>query len=164
MHRTILFCTLLLTVSIMTKGQAQQEPTPGQTHMKELAFIVGEWEVTDKDGKTKDMSIKWINNKSYISLIAEDYREIIGWDLTKKQFVTWAFGTHGGQAKMYWVKDGASAWKIEAQPAFIVSSGKHLAWLATLTSVDKDTMTLVGVFGDGEFNNTAKRKHPDPAR
>jgi hypothetical protein len=149
-------------VSTIVGHVGAQQPdcqlTPGQQHIQELSSMVGEWELTEKDGRISTRTIRWINNKSFIELVHEDYREITRWDLVEKRFVTQAFGGIGGHAKYVWTKKEGGAWSLVADPAYYVASGEAVPWQATIEQIDRDTMTFKVTFGDHQMENIARRK------
>ena len=113
--------------------------------MKELAFLIGEWESEAEDGKVEEWSAHWINNRSYIMITAGDYREIVGWDLTGKHFTSWQFGTDGGQGKAVWTKHG-DKWKVETKPYFLDRWGNKYRSEFTMQVIDKDSHKGWAVF------------------
>jgi len=141
-------------------GTPDSVRTPGQRQIQKLSSMVGEWEVTEKNGDASTMTISWINNKSFIELVHGEYREITRWDLVEKRFVTQAFGEVGGHAKYVWTAKEKGIWKLVAEPAYYVASGKAVPWSATIEQVDGDTMKFQGTFGDHKMENTARRKQP----
>lgn len=105
------FTSLLLITCVVSLANAQDERIPpGQQRMEVLSGFVGTWRGTDNKGKETTTTYKWINNKSFIEMIVGDYREIVGWDLTDEQIVSWGFGTHGGQGKVIWEQEGENTW------------------------------------------------------
>ena len=114
---------------------------PHLEEMQQLAFLVGEWNRVDDNGRTRRETSKWMNNKSYMLFTMGQYAEVVGWDLQAQQIVSWTFGTRGAQGKMYWRKEGDS-WLIEAKPAFYDPTGKPLAAKWTLRQIDDDTLKL----------------------
>lgn len=161
-----LFTTLIVS-TIVSQVFAQQPDsghTPGQRQIKKLSSMVGEWELTEKNGDVSTMTISWINNESFIELVHGEYREITRWDLVEKRFVTQAFGEIGGHAKYVWTEKERDTWSLVAEPAYYVASGKAVPWQATITQIDRDTMKFKGTFGDHKMENTARRKQPKAKR
>lgn len=155
---------LLLTFAMF--AVAQEEPSESQQEIKQLAFTLGEWDGTKQDGGTFTMTYRLINDGSFIELVADmgdhTYREITRWDLAEKRFLTDAFGGAGGHGTFAWSKTGDNAWKMRGKTPYYWSSGQANEVDLTLTSVDKDTMTLVGSIGEMDVDNTAQRRKPKP--
>ena len=158
------FAFLLAIISTLTVDveaqQAEVQQSLGQRNMKQLSSMVGEWEVTEKDGTTSTMTIRWINNKSFIELVNGNYREITRWDLVENRFVTQAFGEVGGHAKYVWTQKASGAWALVAEPAYYVASGEAVPWQATIRQIDHDTIEFKGTFNGHVMENTARRKKP----
>ena len=121
--RTGVVVAVLVTANYVG-AQAPDEPsTVGQQKMRTLAFMIGDWDVTENAGTTKTMSIRWINNNSFIELVLGDYREIIGWDSEEEGFVSQAFDGNGGHARYLWTKSPGDVWHQEARPAYYAGDG-----------------------------------------
>ena len=121
--------------------EKQGKLTPGQENMQQLKFLIGVWENESDDGISQ-VKYEWINNKSYIMLVAGDYREIFGWDLRDKEIVSWSFGTHGGQGTTSWAKEG-DTWKGKPKSPLVNRWGKEFVRSRTM-----------GVVGDAKLKTT----------
>ena len=133
--------TLAIVMLIGTTGRlfAQEDDlTPGQEKIKQLAFMVGDWQYKKEDGTIVTQSISWINNNSFIQRVDGEVREIIGWDLTEKRFASWMFGGLGGHGKALWTKKGDS-WYLEFKPYYI-ASGEAVTSYATLTPTGENVI------------------------
>ena len=97
---------MLLTLVVNFTNAQDGNTPPGIEKMKALSGLVGSW--LGEDGNV--VTYKWINNKSYIEMIAGDYREITGWDFSEEKYVSWGFGTHGGQGKHIWEQEDQNTW------------------------------------------------------
>jgi hypothetical protein len=129
---------------------------PGQRRLRSLAFLIGDWETTYTNGTVERNSYEWMNNQSYIMYRSGEYKEIIGWDLNKRQITAFCLGTHGGQAHTVWTIDGDTI-KMEAKPAFYDRWGNPLESRATVTRVDDDTLKISAIFGNATWEGESKR-------
>ncbi|MEZ6117162.1 MAG: hypothetical protein R3C28_11390 [Pirellulaceae bacterium] len=152
----------IVVVSSSVFAQDAADLSDGQKQIQKLSFMVGEWDVTEKDGTVKPMSIRLINNRSFLELVFGEYREIIRWDVVEKCFVTQAFGEVGGHAKFSWKDVGQDTWEQTADPAYYVADGTAVPRSTTLKRIDKDTMSLSGTMGNHKIEDVARRRKPQP--
>jgi hypothetical protein len=132
-------------------GLAEEEKsklTPGQENMQQLKFLIGTWENESKK-ELPPMKIEWINNKSYIMLVAGYYREIYGWDLTDEEIVSWSFGTHGGQGMTSWTKDG-DTWKGTPKAPLVNRWGTEFVRSRTMGIVDGGKLKTTWELREGD--------------
>jgi len=135
-------------------ANAQDEKvTPGQAHLRQLDVLIGTWERTTSNGETERATCEWINNKSYIQFTVGDFREIIGWDLKQSAITSWGFGSHGGQGKADWVKEG-DVWKVSVN--WLNRWGKEVPVWRTI-KVDGDTMEVTWSYGGHKTAFQSKR-------
>ena len=113
MFRCLLaFCGVMLVP--LTAIAQDDKLTPGQENLEQFEMLIGTWESKSGSGKTTRATYEWINNRSYILFKMGDYLEVIGWDLREGMVTSWGFGTHGGQGKLIWTKEG-DVWKLSAE-------------------------------------------------
>lgn len=160
--RSLCLLLLVATLPAVSVAVAQDSQSEAQQKIKQLEFLLGDWDVTGQDGRVSAMTYRFINSDSFIELVADmgnyTYREVIRWDLAEKRFVTNAFGGAGGHGAFAWFKSGEKTWKLSGKTPYYWSSGEAVEVDLTLTSVDKDTMKLVGSVGDTTMGNTARRR------
>jgi hypothetical protein len=145
---------MLITLFVnFANGQDANTP-PGIQKMQALSGLVGTWRGDDGNVAT----YRWINNDSYIEMIAGDYREITGWDLTEKKIVSWGFGTHGGQGKHIWEQQDQNTWTRTCK--WLDRWGKEFT-LESKVVVNDDEMSWNMKYGENELDPiNAKRVAP----
>jgi uncharacterized protein (TIGR02246 family) len=106
-------------VSNVTESRFAEQSN--ELHLQDLAWLVGRWQVQTGD-KTVTFDCQWLPGKSYLSrsyTVTEKGAtvgsglQIIGWDPTLQQIVSWTFNSDGGFGHEYWAQDGAR-WEIDA--------------------------------------------------
>jgi uncharacterized protein (TIGR02246 family) len=112
--------------------------------LKQLAWLVGEWE--DKDGKGRvTMSVRWGPNQTFLiqrfTIKQADGKEIqttqrIGWDPQEEQIRSWLFDSSGGFAGGYWTRRGNS-WEEESEG--VLAEGQATTAVNTWKFVDDNT-------------------------
>jgi uncharacterized protein (TIGR02246 family) len=123
---------------------AEPAPDPAASlRIKELAWLVGDWTLEEKDTKTA-VTGRWLKGQKFLAL---DYRvatkgnevlaltQIIGWDPTSEQFHSWVFDSHGGFGEGAWTRKGKS-WTVEV--AGVTLYGQHGTGTTKWTLVGDD--------------------------
>ncbi|MBY0549526.1 MAG: SgcJ/EcaC family oxidoreductase [Candidatus Obscuribacterales bacterium] len=124
-------------------------------HLSAMEWLVGDWSV---DGASKvRMHGEWTGNKSFILckfLIDKPGQpqrtetQIIGWDPTKEQIVSWNFDSNGGFGYGTWTKRGAQ-WVVTMEGVEQSGSRTNAMNIITLSGPDKFTWQSVNRNIDG---------------
>lgn len=119
-------------------------PPSNAEHLKELAFLVGEWtEDTEKGGSAK-ASYSWAAQGNFLvntfDVTVQDVPvaggvQWIGWDAAAKKVRSWSFLFNGGFAEGVWTRDG-NKWKIAVEAT--TREGKKLTATNVFTKIDAD--------------------------
>ena len=138
---------LLVTIFVTLVNAEENKISPGQEKMGELSGFIGTWRSTDNNGTANVATFKWINNKSFIEMIAGDYREIVGWDLTDEKITSWGFGTHGGQGKVTWKREDGTTW---SRTSNWLDRWGNEALITSKVEIDGDEMQWTVRYGENE--------------
>jgi len=125
--------------------EADAPPTHYE-QLKELEWLVGEWE--DKEGDASvQMTCRWTKNRNFLtrSFAASigdhtdlEGTQVIGWDPSKKVIRSWLFDSDGSFGAGAWSRKG-DRWTIQALQ--VLSDGRKASSLNVLRKVDDDTFT-----------------------
>lgn len=140
-------------------SEVEDQETP--THyeqLKDLEWLVGEWEDADEDVRI-DSKYEWDKYKNYLKhhykvhVLGKEELEgkrIIGWDPVNQVIRSWHFDSHGGFAEAKWKKVG-NQWVIESIDT--LPDGGLGAQIHVLTPEGKDSFTyeISGRMIDGEI-------------
>ncbi|MFO7907014.1 MAG: hypothetical protein R6U98_30435 [Pirellulaceae bacterium] len=152
------FATILVTGAILigqTDNEKKQLP-PGKEKIQDLAFLIGTWQQVEDENRTS--TFRWINNHSYIELVAGNYRELIGWDIVHERIVSWCFGTDGGQGRALWTQEDGK-WTV-VRKSFLDRWGNPLPpAIFVIDLIDENTHKTIKKSLDGQVQsvNTYKR-------
>lgn len=103
-------------------------------HLRELGWLIGDWSA-EKNGATVRMKAEWAPSKNFIQCRFETRRpgepeqidsQVIGWDPTADQVVSWNFNANGGFSHGNWTRQGRQ-------------------WLVNISTVQQDGSTAKGV-------------------
>lgn len=124
-------------------------------HLNAMSWLIGDWAV---EGAAKvKMQGEWTGNKSFILcrfLIDRPGQpqrtetQIIGWDPTKEQIVSWNFDSAGGFGYGTWTKHGAQ-WVVTMEGVEQSGSRTSAMNILTLSGADKFTWQSVNRNIDG---------------
>lgn len=129
------------------------KPTSHFEELKELAWLVGNWEDEDNDIDVEYV-VDWDLNKNFLvqefilSVLDQEIlsgKQIIGWDPIEKGILSWIFDSDGGFGSCLWTKEN-SAWY--AAVSFKLSSGEVSSATHVYTLIDKDTYTFASINRD----------------
>jgi uncharacterized protein (TIGR02246 family) len=112
------------TLRDLPDSQDQDQPI-AHSHLKQLAWLVGEWQEKGADGGVR-FTCKWGPNQSF--LIQEftapqnggtEFRatQIIGWDPIEEKIRSWVFDSSGGFGGELWERHG-NTWEIDSGGVF----------------------------------------------
>ena len=120
-------------------------PMPShQEELKELAWLVGNWEDTDEDMEIHSWW-RWAGNKNFLVqtfsstiLGQKDIRgkQILGWDPAEKRLRSWIFDSEGGFGKCYWSRIDGSWY---ASTIFTLPDGRKASATHIYKKIDNDT-------------------------
>jgi uncharacterized protein (TIGR02246 family) len=136
----------------------KDEPNP---HLKDLAWLVGEWSHEDGDVKTT-LNAKWMKGEKFLigdltvfhkGVETMSLIQVLGWDPTGDRLHSWVFDTRGGFGEGYWSRKGG-AWTAEI--AGVLADGRRGTGTNIWKPVDADTFVFEGL--DREIDG---RAHPD---
>ena len=147
-------------------SQLVESPVPTLTpreRLEELAWLLGEWEDTDK---TNDLSVRsqfvWARGGNFLSRNVTVKRgaevtlegwQIIGWDPIDERIRSWTFDGEGGFAEGKWSNDGAR-WLV--RETGVTPDGSRTSEDNTYTKVSADRFTW-------ESNNRTLDGDPQPS-
>jgi uncharacterized protein (TIGR02246 family) len=146
-------------------SQLIESPLPAATprdRLEELAWLIGEWEETDK---TDDLAIRsqylWARGGNFLTRNVTVKRagnvtlegwQIIGWDPVQERLRTWTFDGEGGFAEGYFTRDG-NRW-LQRETG-VAPDGSRTSGDQTITKVSEDRFTW-------ESNNRTLDGEPQP--
>lgn len=147
-------------------NQLIESPMPALTprdRLEELAWLIGEWEETDK---TDDLSIRsqylWARGGSFLTRNVTVKRagnvtlegwQIIGWDPIEERLRSWTFDGEGGFAEGYFTRDG-NRWLL--RETGVAPDGSRTSGDNTLTKLSADRFVW-------ESNNRTLDGDPQPS-
>ena len=126
--------------------ESRHVPASNEIHLQELGWLVGEWR-SESAGKTLKSKCEWMTGKSFLSrafTVSQQDRvissgtQVIGWDPTVEQIVSWTFDPSGGVGRDVWHQEG-QRWEIEASST-LADGGTSLA-TNVLLKLDDNTYT-----------------------
>lgn len=122
-------------------------PTP-RDRLEELAWLIGEWEETDK---TDDLAIRsqylWARGGNFLTRNVTVKRagnvtlegwQVIGWDPIAERLRSWTFDGEGGFAEGYFTRDG-NRW-LQRETG-VAPDGSRTSGDSTITKVSADRFT-----------------------
>jgi uncharacterized protein (TIGR02246 family) len=122
-------------------------PPSNFEHLKDLAWIVGDWiDEADKNNHAS-VSFSWADNQNFLvstsRLTVKDVpvagqTQWLAWDAAAKQLRGWSFQSSGAVGESTWNKDGGK-WTIKT--AATLRDGKKLLETNVLSPVDPDHFT-----------------------
>ena len=146
-------------------NQLIESPMPVLTprdRLEELAWLIGEWEETDK---TDDLSIRsqylWARGGNFLTRNVTVKRvgnvtlegwQIIGWDPVEERLRSWTFDGEGGFAEGYFTRDG-NRWLL--RETGVAPDGSRTSGDNTLTKLSADRFVW-------ESNNRTLNGDPQP--
>jgi uncharacterized protein (TIGR02246 family) len=147
-------------------SQLIESPLPTLTprdHLDELAWLIGDWEETDKtDELTVSSQYAWARGGNYITRNVTVKRagdvtlegwQIIGWDPVDENIRTWTFDTEGGFAEGRLTREG-DRWLL--REVGVTPDGSRSGADNTITKVSPDKLTF-------ESNNRTLNGSPQPS-
>lgn len=115
--------------------------------LKELAWMVGDWEDAMEDVEIKSSISWWAPNNNYLiqkstSKIFDqksmEIRQLIGWDPDTKLIRSWVFDTDGGFGTGKWHKKG-SDWHVNS--SYTLPDGRKASAIHIYTKIDDNSFT-----------------------
>jgi uncharacterized protein (TIGR02246 family) len=147
-------------------SQLVESPMPTvspREHLEELAWLVGNWEESDK---TNDLTVQsqylWARGGNFLSRNVTVKRggnvtlegwQIIGWDPIEERIRTWTFDGEGGFAEGYFTREG-ERWLL--RETGVAPDGSRTGADNTITKVSADRLTF-------ESNNRTLDGDPQPS-
>ena len=132
-------------------NQLIESPQPALTprdRLAELAWLVGDWEETDK---SDDLSIRslytWARGGNFLTRsitvrhggnVTLEGWQIIGWDPLEERLRSWTFDGEGGYADGYFTHDG-NRWLL--RETGVAPDGSRTSGDSTITKVSADRFT-----------------------
>ncbi len=136
--------------------------TTPQEHLSELAWMIGNWEESDKNNDLKVSSqYVWSRGGNFITRNVKVERagnvtlegwQIIGWDPIQERLRTWTFDSEGGYADGYFTRDG-DRWLL--RETGVTPDGSRTSADNTITKLSADRITW-------ESNNRTLDGDPQP--
>lgn len=125
-------------------------------HLGMLDWLIGEWSSQHGDGKVK-MTAEWTANKAFILCKfrleppqggAKLDSQVIGWDPTREQIVSWHFDSNGSFGYGSWSKRGKQ-WIVHAEGVEQSGSRTNATNLMSMEDRNKFSWQSVGRTIDG---------------
>jgi uncharacterized protein (TIGR02246 family) len=142
--------TLTKEKGVWKLSSVEEEESAGVSeaanHLKELAWLIGEWEDRDENASV-DTTFSWAKNLSFISgSFAVNVKDrahlegtqVIGWDPVRKQLRSWLFDSSGSFGEGTWSRDG-DRWVVKVSS--VLSTGEKASSVNIYTPVDADSFT-----------------------
>lgn len=127
--------------------------------MKELAFFVGDWEATKKNGSKTHWTFKWTPNENVLENVITvtdaagemtfQNRGMMGWDAGTRRITNRCFNHNGDPMNFIWEKRSEGVWdnwQIEG----------NAKWVNTV--VDDDSWRMEGSGGPQLFSRVKTAK------
>ncbi len=127
-----------------------QEVTSNFEHLKDLEWMVGNWEDID-DNIEIFFTNRWDGHKNFLTenfqmkIYGHDDiegKQIIGWDPVKKVIRSWVFDSDGGFGEGTWEKSDKS-WQVDLH--FTLSDGRTASSKNIYTPIDANSYTFASV-------------------
>lgn len=132
-------------------NQLIESPIATQTpreHLAELAWLIGDWEETDK---TTDLEVRslyaWARGGNFLTRsitvkhggeVTLEGWQIIGWDPIEERLRAWTFDGEGGYADGYFTREG-DRWLL--RETGVTPDGERTSADNTITKVNNDKLT-----------------------
>jgi len=129
------------------REQEQVLPPSHYDQMKQLEWMIGEWEDAD-DEVTIETSCRWTRNNNFIvrsfRVYADDRvdlegTQIIGWDPAANTIRSWMFDSDGGFGVGAWTRNG-DRWTVRTLQ--VLANGERASAINVMTYIDDDTFTI----------------------
>lgn len=130
---------------------APPEDVPPYERLKELEWMVGDWEDDSPDATVRS-TVRWGDNRAYLvrsSTVqvggekASSNMMILGWDPQSGQLHSWIFDSDGGHGEATWTRASDNQWLIRAKG--VESDGTARSATQWLTIVNKDAIKTSSV-------------------
>jgi uncharacterized protein (TIGR02246 family) len=126
-------------------ARLSESPGPGES-IEDLAWLVGEWKSTGKDGADIQTTYSWHPNKKFLQAqftIKEKSRtftgsQLIGVDPATGTIHSWTFEADGGVGEANWRRDG-NEWIVDADGT--LTDGRTLSETNILRKLNDNTFT-----------------------
>jgi len=115
-----------------------------------LNWLVGEW-VAERDGTRVNMVASWAGNRSFLVCDfvvdvpgepKQHDRQVIGWDPTSQEIVSWSFDANGGFGHGIWSRRGRQ-WLVESEG--VDETGARTAAINIISAESKDSFSWQSV-------------------
>jgi uncharacterized protein (TIGR02246 family) len=134
-------------------------------HLEELAWLVGDWEDSDK---TNDLSVRsqfvWARGGNFLTRNVTVKRgaettlegwQVIGWDPLEEHIRSWTFDSEGGFAEGRWTRDGqhwllretgqaADGSRTSSDQTFSKLTADRFTWESNNRTLDGDPQPSIG--------------------
>jgi len=134
----------LADTSILRTSQvAEQDVTPSESALNELAWMVGDW-IDDDENATIESSVKWSKNGAFLirsfrvsNVMAEPLSgmQVIAWDPAEKRIRSWTYDSRGGFGEESWSRTG-DRWSSRTR--FTLPDGRRASAMQVMTRIDDD--------------------------
>src|SRR5262245_2245567 len=122
-------------------------PDSHYDELKELEWLVGEWEYKDGDVEVRSQA-DWAGHKNFLTRrytlltngeVQDEGTQVIGWDPAQQTIRSWVFGGDGTFGEGVWTRDG-NRWSAKATG--ILPDGKKSAGTQITAKIDNDHYTF----------------------
>lgn len=126
--------------------ESRYAPQSNELYLKDLAWLVGQWQ-SQAGGKAIEFQCQWLPGKSFLSRTytvtqggspISSGTQLIGWDPTLSQIVSWTFTSDGSFGHEFWSQSG-NRWEIDASST--LSNGATSLARNVLTKLNDNTFT-----------------------
>lgn len=126
--------------------ESRYAPQSSELYLKDLVWLVGQWQ-SQAGGKAIEFQCQWLPGKSFLSrtyTVTQDGSpissgtQLIGWDPTLGQIVSWTFNSDGSFGHEFWSQSG-NRWEIDASST--LSNGSTSLARNMLTKLNDNTFT-----------------------
>ena len=120
-----------------------EDPSP-YDHLRELEWMVGDWEDESPNAKIRS-SVRWAVNESFLIRTysvevqgepSMDGTMFIGWDPQTGQIKSWTFDSEGGHGEGLWTRLGDNRWVVKSNGVAIDGRPNSATVIHTLVSKD----------------------------
>lgn len=131
----------LTCVRDLPTDNSEAEATSHHAHLKQLDWLLGEWQHTEKD-TTITVNVKWVKNKNFLMLdliLTQAGKEmvdatlLVAWDARQEQLRGWIFDDKGGLGEG-WIEREGNSWSMAVEG--VLPDGRTASMTHVLKFVD----------------------------
>jgi uncharacterized protein (TIGR02246 family) len=129
--------------------EAVATPPNNTEHLRDLAFLIGDWTEDVEKGGSSTASYHWDEHQNFIinnfdvamkDISVAGGTQWIGWDASAKKARAWSFLFNGGFAESSFAKDGDNKWKVTINAT--QRDGSKVTATNILKKVDSDHLSF----------------------